>query len=33
VGKDGRLKAVMDKFKTKDHNTELLALLKTLELG
>ena len=33
VGKDGKLKAVMDKFKTKDHHTELLALLKTLDLG
>ena len=25
VGKDGKLKAVMDKFKTKDHHSELLA--------
>ena len=33
VGKDGRLKAVMDKFKTKDHHTELLASLKKLDLG
>ena len=33
VGKDGKLKAVMDKFKTKDHHAELLALLKTLDLG
>ena len=33
VGKDGKLKAIMDKFKTKDHHTELLALLKTLDLG
>lgn len=27
VGKDGRLKVIMDKFKTKDHHTELLAQL------
>ncbi len=33
VGKDGKLKAVMDKFKTKDHHSELLAALKTLDLG
>ena len=33
VGKNGKLKAVMDKFKTKDHHTELLALLNTLDLG
>ena len=33
VGKDGKLKAVMDKFKTKDHHTELLATLKALDLG
>ena len=33
VGKDGKLKAVMDKFKTKDHHTELLAALKALDLG
>ena len=33
VGNDGKLKAVMDKFKTKDHHTELLALLKTLDLS
>jgi peroxiredoxin len=33
VGKDGKLKAVMDKFKTKDHHTELLASLKALDLG
>ena len=30
VGKDGKLKAVMDKFKTKDHHTELLAALTSL---
>ena len=33
IGNDGKLKAVMDKFKTKDHHTELLALLKTLDLS
>ena len=33
VGKDGKLKAIMDKFKTKGHHSELLALLKTLDLG
>ena len=33
VGKDGKLKAVMDKFKTKDHHPELLAALKALDLG
>ena len=33
IGKDGKLKAVMDKFKTKDHHTELLATLKALDLG
>ena len=33
VGNDGKLKAIMDKFKTKDHHTELLALLKTLDLS
>ena len=33
VGKDGKLKAVMDKFKTKDHHTELLAALEALGLG
>ena len=32
VGKDGKLKAVMDKFKTKDHHTALIAELETLEL-
>ena len=33
IGKDGKLKAVMDKFKTKDHHNELLATLKALDLG
>ena len=33
VGKDGKLKAVMDKFKTKDHHTELLAALTSLGVG
>jgi peroxiredoxin Q/BCP len=33
VGKDGRLKVVMDKFKTKNHHSELLAALKALDLG
>ena len=33
VGKDGKLKAVMDKFKTKDLHIELLAALKSLNLG
>tara|TARA_B100001287_G_scaffold250705_1_gene231414 strand:+ start:67 stop:546 length:480 start_codon:yes stop_codon:yes gene_type:complete len=33
IGKDGKLKAVMDKFKTKDHHTELLTALKALDLG
>ncbi len=32
VGKDGRLKAVLDKFKTKTHHEDLLALLESLEL-
>ena len=32
VGKDGKLKAVMDKFKTKDHHTALIAELDTLAL-
>ena len=32
VGKDGKLKAVMDKFKTKDHNTALIAELEALAL-
>lgn len=30
IGKDGRLKAVMDKFKTKTHHEDLLAQLKEL---
>ena len=33
VGKDGKLKVVMDKFKTKNHHSELLATLKALDLG
>jgi len=33
VGKDGKLKAVMDKFKTKDHHAELLASLEALDIG
>lgn len=32
IGKDGRLKAVMDKFKTKSHHDDLIAQLKALEL-
>ncbi len=32
VGKDGRLKAVMDKFKTKTHHDDLLAQLDALGL-
>ena len=32
VGKDGKLKAVMDKFKTKDHHTALIVELETLAL-
>jgi len=32
VGKDGKLKAVMDKFKTKDHHTALIAELEMLAL-
>ena len=32
IGKDGKLKAVVDKFKTKDHHNELLATLKALDL-
>jgi len=32
VGKDGKLKTVMDKFKTKDHHSELIAALKALDL-
>ena len=33
VGQDGKLKAVMDKFKTKDHHTALIAELEALALG
>ncbi len=33
VGIDGKLKAVLDKFKTKSHHDELLAALDNLELG
>lgn len=32
VGKDGHLKAVMDKFKTKTHHEDLLAQLDALDL-
>ena len=32
VGKDGKLNAVMDKFKTKDHHTALIAELEALAL-
>ena len=32
IGKDGRLKHVMDKFKTKSHHDDLLALIKELGL-
>ena len=32
IGKDGRLKAVMDTFKTKSHHDELLAELDALDL-
>ena len=32
VGKDGRLKAVLDKFKTKSHHEDLLAALDGLSL-
>lgn len=32
IGKDGRLKHVMDKFKTKTHHDDLIALLKELGL-
>lgn len=32
IGKDGRLKDVMDKFKTKSHHDDLLARLKELSL-
>ena len=33
VGRDGRLKAIMDKFKTKEHHKDLLAMLANLDLG
>ena len=33
IGKDGRLKQVMDKFKTKTHHDDLLVALKALNLG
>jgi peroxiredoxin Q/BCP len=33
VGQDGKLKAVMDKFKTKDHHTALIVELEALALG
>lgn len=32
IGKDGRLKAVLDKFKTKTHHEDLLQLLDSLDL-
>lgn len=32
IGKDGRLKHVMDKFKTKSHHDDLLAVIKELGL-
>lgn len=32
IGKDGRLKEVMNKFKTKSHHGDLLARLKALDL-
>lgn len=32
IGKDGRLKQVMDRFKTKSHHDDLLAELEQLEL-
>jgi peroxiredoxin Q/BCP len=32
VGKDGRLKAVLDKFKTKTHHNDLIAALDELDL-
>ncbi|WOJ95952.1 thioredoxin-dependent thiol peroxidase [Congregibacter brevis] len=32
IGKDGRLKHVMDKFKTKSHHDDLLVLIKELGL-
>lgn len=33
IGKDGRLKAVLDKFKTKSHHDDLIAALDGLELS
>ena len=33
IGKDGRLKHVMDKVKTKSHHDDVLALIKELGLG
>lgn len=33
VGKDGKLKAVMDKVKTKSHHDDVIALLDELELS
>lgn len=33
IGSDGRLKAILDKFKTKTHHEDLLKLLDTLELN
>lgn len=33
IGKDGRLKAVLDKFKTKTHHDDLIAALDGLELS
>jgi peroxiredoxin Q/BCP len=32
IGKDGRLKAILDKFKTKSHHDDLLAAIDELEL-
>jgi thioredoxin-dependent peroxiredoxin len=32
IGKDGRLKAVLNKFKTKTHHQDLIAALKDLDL-
>ena len=32
VGKDGRLKTIMDKFKTKSHHEDLIAELKALDV-
>lgn len=33
IGKDGKLKAVMDQFKTKDHHASLLEMLKNVKLS